>query len=86
MEGGYALLTDKNKPLKKTFEKVDKLYNGKDDMSNSKDDIASLENSMTKMWGRYDEQHCQTMVDRLFEIAASKMSSDADKDILKGLR
>ena len=26
------------------------------------------------------------MVDKLFEIAASKMTSDADKEILKGLR
>ena len=52
----------------------------------AKKEIGDVEAQMSKMWGRFETEHCQTMVDKLFEIAASKMTNDEDREVLKGLR
>ena len=41
---------------------------------------------MAKMWGRFEEEHCETMMDHLFQIAKDKMTDEGDKKVLAGLR
>jgi hypothetical protein len=58
MESGSELLKDNNKPLKKTFEKLDKIYEDKANMTLAKKEIGDVEAQMSKMWGRFETEHC----------------------------
>jgi len=82
----FGELTDKNKPMKKTFEKVESIYKDSADLKTSSADATALENAMSKMWGRFEENNCQTMVDKMFLIAKDKMTNEEDKKVLMGLR
>lgn len=48
--------------------------------------LDALSRTCSKMPGRHERAVVEQTVDVLFEIAASKMSSDADKEVLANLR
>ena len=67
-------------------EKISNHFNDNATMSATAEDLDTVSRLVAKMPGRNDRDTIESTIDHLFDIAASKMGNDADKEVLANLR
>ena len=76
----------KSAALERSHAKITQQFANSNNMGASEPDLDQLSRTIAKMPGRQDRNVIEQTIDQLFEVAASKMSADGDKEILANLR
>lgn len=76
----------KSGAVARSHAKITQQFANSDDMAAEEPHLAQLSRTIAKMPGRDKRDTIEQTVDVLFEVAASKMSADADKEVLANLR
>ena len=76
----------KSAALERSHAKITQQFANSDNMSASQPELDSLSRTIAKMPARQERNVIEQTIDTLFDVAASKMSGDADKEILANLR
>ena len=78
--------SEKSPALVRSHAKITQHFNAYPDMAAEETNLDMLSRNVAKMPNRHERQVVEQTMDVLFEIAAAKMTSDADKEILANLR
>lgn len=70
----------------RSHQKITDHFSNDAKMAADEQDVNAVSRAISKMPGRNDRATIESTISHLFEIAASKMGSDEDKEILKNLR
>ena len=76
----------KSGAVARSHQKITTQFANSDDMAAEEAHLDQLSRTLAKMPGRQNRDTIEQTVDVLFEVAASKMSADADKEVLANLR
>ena len=44
--------------IAKSLAKIDNIYDGNDTLKNGSSELQDLSRNLSKMWGKFDEEHC----------------------------
>lgn len=70
----------------KAQTRIAALYDGNDTLKSTDEELNGISRNLSKMYGRTEEEWCQTATDHLFTLALERMQNDHDKEVLKNLR
>ena len=76
----------KSNAVARSHQKIEQQFTNSANMAAEEANLDALSRVISKMPGRQDRTTIEQTIDVLFDVAASKMSSDEDKQILANLR
>ena len=76
----------KSQALQRSHDKITTQFASSANMAAEEAHLDALSRNLAKMPGRHERAVVDQTMDVLFEVAASKMSDNADKEILANLR
>lgn len=78
-------MVEKSSAVTRQHDKITQLLST-DNMAAEQEHLDGLSRLICKMPGRNDRDTVEQTMDVLFEVAASKMTADSDKEVLANLR